>query len=244
MEMCKHLLVQIHISNTQMQAIQYLLRVQFAEPKHTRLISDRILEALGGESANKSGNRHGTTEGARLRVKENNSLTEWTTNHCKISVEELSNPKKEIQFVLSQLEKINGVERLGQFVLTRFSIFWIIPTPAMNFHELEKIYRANMISKNVITDLALDSSVILDFDINGLVFHHQSGAMEPKQLRSQYLRYDNENIPKSFLFLETTIIYKDKLEYDKKAIEIFLDNSLRHCTTHSNSFENIWGGML
>jgi len=227
-----------------MEPIQFVLSLNFVEQKSTQRVSLKVLEALGGKAPPKTPDQHIPMEGMGLKIGQEKALIDWNTGSITITIEELSNQDKAIAWIASFLDKINEVVPIKQTAMLKFTVFWILPTPQHDFTSLEKIYRMIMITKNEVSDLSSDSSTIFDIKMNNHILHHQSGAMNPQQLSQQYLKFTRSNIPKSFLFLETSIVNQNVVEYSTREMSRFMATSREDGISHSKLFENLWGGQL
>jgi len=227
-----------------MVPVQFLLMIQFAEPKHTHPLSQRINEELSGKAYKPPPGAAIPRESMRLRITEEKALIQWNTTSCSITVEELSNQEYSIDLIGSFLDRIDEVARIDQMSMRRFGVYWILPTPNHDFSSLERVYRATMITQNEISDTAYDSSVILDIGAAERTLHHQSGPMAPEQLKHDYLRFKSDNVPKSFLFLETAIMDLNVVKYSNKDMVEFMRKSRNDCISHSRLFEKVWEGRL
>ncbi|MBA7654646.1 hypothetical protein ES703_62528 [subsurface metagenome] len=227
-----------------MEPLQFASFFRFSEQKRTLPVSIQVLGALGGKAPRGDPGPDVATEGMKLEIGKEKALINWSTASLIISIEELSNQDKSIELMVSFVGKIDRVVPIEQTNALRFTIYWILPAPNHDFTSLEKIYRSTMINKNEISDLSSDSSTIIDIKMNKWILHHQSGAMTPQQLTQQYLKFRRANIPNPFLFLETSIINPNVLEYSSREIKRFFKASQENCISHSKLFEKLWEGQL
>ena len=101
-----------------------------------------------------------------------------------------------------------------------------------------------MLAKNEISDLAFDHSAIFDIKTDNWTLHHQSGAMTLEQLTAQYLAFNLDGAPTSFLFLETSVTDNNVVKYIRSNVHKFMKNALSHCESHSKLFDKIWEGKV
>lgn len=223
--------------------VKFYLFLLFAKEIRSYPLPQMIIEALGGKIPDEKKASQGM-EGMHLDVGKLKTTVEWNTASCTIATEELSDQKQSIEVILSFVEKINEVVPVREIRMRKFSTYWILPAQNYDFSSLERKYRETMLVPNDIANNASDSSAIFDINIGKWLLHHQSGAMLPKQLTSQYIHFQQDNIPKSFLFLETSIIDNSMIKYSSTDTNDFMKKSLNFCISHSKMFENIWGGVL
>lgn len=227
-----------------MKPIQFVLLLRFAEQKRTNPLSSQVLETLGGKIPEKRQSPDVPMEGMELKVNAKKATINWDTNSCLVRIEELSNEERTIETVLSFVDRINKIAPIEKIAMREFTVNWILPAPKHDFASLEKFYRANMIAKNEISDLAYDSSTVIDIKVDKYSIHLQSGAMEIQQLMQQYLRFKTEDIAKTFIFLETSVKEKNMIQYSMRDTSKFIKYSLECAISYSKLFENIWKGSL
>lgn len=197
--------------------------------------TQRLLATLGGKT---SAPDFVMERGISYRDKKNKAVVIWRPNICNITIENVSNPRDSIRTLVSYLKKINNETPIGQVSPSRFISHWIHPKSNYSFVDLERKYREIMVAENDISRAAFDSSVLYDIKTNSHVLHHQSGAMLPSQLQAK-LRFDLDNTPKTFIFLEASIILFSVLQYSSDLILDFMENALNQCISHQESFEHI-----
>lgn len=224
-----------------MRPVQFSLFLQFATEIYAYSHSQKILKTLGVKVS-----RPETLpeRGVRLKLDKDKVSVMWQPSLCHIAIENVSNSKYCIDTIMSFLEEIGKVAPIGEIRTRRFITYWILPAPNYNFASLERKYRDMMIVENDISNAAYDSSVILDISADKWTLHHQSGPMAPPQLLQTYLRFTLDNLPKTFIFLETTILDSNVVQYSRQEMHTFMAMSLEHCISHSKAFEKLWEGHL
>lgn len=215
----------------------------FEEPFLTPPVSQQVFEALGGRPELLAA-RQITTEGVNIRVDKEKMTVAWNPIGCRITMENISDRDHCLKMILSGLQTIDSAAPIGKVSANRFFTHWILPAPQYDFASLERKYREIMIVPSDITQDTYDSTVILDIKADDLTLHHQSGAMEPKQLHKVYLKYKLDNVPKVFLFLEASIQEDKVVQYAGEDMQSFLTRSLEICTSHSEVFNKFWEGLL
>lgn len=215
----------------------------FEEPVLTPPVSQQVFEALGGRPELLAA-RQITTEGVNIRVDKDKMTVAWNPTGCRITMENISDRDHCLKMILSGLQTIDSAAPIGKLSSNRFFTHWILPTPKYDFVSLERKYRETMIVPSDITRDTYDSCIILDIKVGKLTLHHQSGAMEPKQLNKVYLKYKLDNVPKVFLFLEASIQADKVVQYAGEEMQSFLTRSLEICTSHSEVFNKFWEGLL
>lgn len=182
--------------------------------------------------------------GARLEVSKDKVSVIWQPTFCRIRIENVSNLKYCIDRIMSFLGEIDKVAPIGEVSSRIFITYWILPAPNYNFASLERKYRDTMIVENDISNVAYDSSVILDISADGRTLHHQSGAMAPPQLQQTHLAFKLDNLPKAFIFLEASILDNNVIQYLREEMHSFMESSLSDCISHSKLFGEFWEGRL
>lgn len=182
-------------------------------------------------------------------VEYNNESTKnsikWDYDSCSVLYEKIDSPDTSISDTISVLENINKAAPIGQLGNTILTMYWYMPTKIDNFHDLEKKYRNRVICSLSICEGCLDSSVILELAQDKNILHHQSGPMELTQLQNQYSKFKRDDkFPKLIIFLETSFIRNEVLQYSPDAIKGFLNTSYKKCLEHSNQFEKIMEEIL
>lgn len=226
-----------------MRLVQFGIRLDFAEEGRIYTLGQKVYRAITGEVPSKP--ELGYTEGFKLRASKRKLAIIWNPHWCVVASEDVSNPDKCIETILTTLEQISSAAPIRKLNERRVITYWILPAPNYDFPSLEQKYRERMIAQNEISSLAYDSSAVFDIRIGEWILHHQSGAMDPQQLLgSDYLQFKADDIPKTLLFLDTSIVDKKVVEYSSKDIRNYLVASLDHCKFHSDAFHRIWEGIL
>ena len=224
-----------------MQPVQFGLWLQFVEEIRGHSLSYQVLTTLGGKLTEPE---RIPERGVRFRLDQDKVSIIWTPTYCFITSENVSDKKHHIDRIVSVLEIINRVATIGKLSTRRFQTYWILPTPQYDFVSLERKYRETMITQNEVTNAAYDSSTFFDIREDKWILHHQSGAMEPQQLQGSYLRFKLDNVPKTFIFLEATILDKNVIQYSKGETHSFMESSLERCVSHMKKFNQIWEKCL
>jgi hypothetical protein len=226
--------------------VQFALWLQFAEAMQLHSLSYQILTKLSGESP-KSEPEPVMERGVRLRVNKGKMTVSWIPTYCRIALEEISDisdKKRYIDRIISVLETINGVAKIGKLRNKRLLTYWILPAPQYDFVSLERKYRELMITKNDISDTAYDSSAVFDIRRDKWILHHQSGTMEPQQLQQDYLNFKLDNVPKTFIFLEAGLTDNNMIQYSREEVYSFMEMALENCISHMEEFNRICEGCL
>jgi len=214
----------------------------FAEEKRRYSLSDEVYKALAAEPREQR--RPVPEHSVMLRFTEDKLTVIWTPALCRVILEKVSSFDDCIATILDLLQTINETAPIRELRHRRAFTHWILPTPKYDFTSLEKKYRKTMIADTVITNLAFDSSVIIDSAVNDWMLHHQSGAMTDKQLLDEHLRFKLGDLPKVFLFLEASIEDKKVVQYSGEEMRNYLTKSFELCQSHSDVFEKIWEGVI
>lgn len=224
-----------------MQPVQFGLWLRFVEEMRRYSLSYQIFTTLGGKSTEPE---RITERGVRLRLNQDKASVTWTPTHCYIASENVSDKKHCIDRIISVLEIINSVVTIEKLSDRRLQTYWILPTLQYDFVSLERKYRETMVTQNDVSNAAYDSSTIFDIRGDKWSLHHQSGAMEPQQLQRTYLRFKLDNVPKTFIFLEATIIDKNVIQYSRGEMHGFMERSLENCVSHMEKFNRFWEERL
>jgi len=224
-----------------MLPVQFGLLLRFATEIHAYSHSQRILETLGVKVTK---TETLPERGVRLRVEQDKVAVVWQPNLCHITIENVSNPKHCIDVIMELLKGIVEIAPIDKTSRRMFNTFWILPAPNYNFASLERKYRDMMIVENEISSVAYDSSVILDISSGKWTLHHQSGPMAPPQLHQTYLRFKLDKVPKTFVFLEATMLDNDLIQFSLEETHNFMEKSLDDCVSHSELFHQFWEGRL
>jgi hypothetical protein len=226
--------------------VQFALRLEFAEAMKIHSLSYQIFTTLTGKSPKPEPDIV-VERGVRLRIDKDKISVSWVPTYCQIALEEISDisdKKHYIDGIISVLETINGIAKIGKLSNKKLLTYWILPTPQYDFVSLERKYREIMITKNDISDTAYDSSAIFDIKRDQWILHHQSGPMEPRQLQQDYLSFKLDNVPKTFIFLEATLTDNNMIQYSKEEVCNFMERALENCISHMEGFNRICGGCL
>ena len=229
-----------------MKPVQFGLWLQFAEAIHIRTLSYQIFTTLSGKSPEQEPEPV-MERGVRLRLNRGKMTVSWRPTSCQVASEEISdisNKKQYIDRIISILETINGISKIGKLRNKRLLTYWILPTLQYDFVSLERKYREMMITKNDISNTAYDSSTIFDIKRDKWILHHQSGAMEPQQLQQNYLSFKLDNLPKAFVFLEASLLDNTMIEYSRGEVYGFMERALEICISHMEEFNRFWEGRL
>lgn len=120
----------------------------------------------------------------------------------------------------------------------------MLPAPEHDFTTLEHLYREKSIIQYSYMNSIYDSSVLFDSKIGNYILHHQSGPMEPDQLNTDFLEFERKGLPKTFIFLYTSILDGTRLQYNKEEMTRFIREAFNYCLTHSNKFRESWERYL
>jgi len=224
-----------------MQPVQFGLWLQFVEEIRGHSLSYQLLTTLGGKSTEPE---RIPERGVRFLLDQDKVSIIWMPTYCFITSENISDKNQHIDRIVSVLEIINKVATIEKLRTRRFHTYWILPTPQYDFVSLERKYRETMIKQNEVTNAAYDSSTFFDIRVDKWSLHHQSGAMEPQQLQRRYLRFKLDNVPKTFIFLEATILDENVIQYSKGEMHGFMESSLEYCVSHMEKFNQIWEKCL
>jgi len=203
--------------------------------------SYQISRALGGKSPEAE---RIMDRGVRLEFDKDKIAVVWAPTGCQIALENISDTKHCIDGIISVLETINGVARIGKLRDRRLLTYWILPTPQYDFVSLERKYREIMITQNDISNSAYDSSAIFDIKRDRWILHHQSGAMVRKQLQQGYLNFELDNVPETFIFLEAGLTDDNVIQYSRGETYSFMERSLENCISHMEKFNRFCEGRL
>lgn len=226
----------------ELRLVQFGIRLDFAEEGRIYSIGQKVSEAITGEIPSKHEPKY--EENFRLRSSKRKVAIAWNPLWCAVTSEDVSNLDKCIEIILTTLEQIRAAAPIYKLNERRVTTYWILPAPNYDFPSLERRYREKMLAQNEISSLAADSSAVFDIRIGELTLHHQSGAMLPQQLSSDYLQFKLDDMPEAFLFLEASIADKKVVEYSSEDIRNDLVASLDYCKSHSDAFHRIWEGIL
>jgi len=219
--------------------VQLGLFIRFAKEITTSSLSQKILHELGGFPL-----KTADEEGVRLKLPAEKLSIIWTSNGCSIRSENLKDAQSSSTTILNTLSAINELVVFDQLSDRRLGTCWILPMSKYTLKELEQLYRQEMMTKHSNYDGVYDSSVILDIKREGKILHHQSGPMDYKQLKRDYLRYELKDVPQAFLFLEASVSDSKTVKYSFDNMRSFMLDSFSCCESHSKEFESIWGGRL
>ncbi|HUX48137.1 MAG TPA: hypothetical protein VMV76_03020 [Dehalococcoidia bacterium] len=232
-----------------MKPVQFVLRLQFAEAVRINSLSHQIFTTLTGESP-KPESELIVERGVRVQVNEDKMTIWWNPTYCRIALEKISDipnvsdKKHYIDRIISVLENINEVAKIGKLSNKILITHWILPTPQYDFVSLERKYKELMVAKNDISDNAYDSSTIFDIRKDKWILHHQSGPMEPEQVQKQYLSFKLDNVPKTFIFLEAGLTDNNVIQYSREEVRSFMEGALENCISHMEEFNRICEGCL
>jgi len=223
------------------QPVQFGLWLQFVEEIRRYSLSYQIVTTLGGKLPEPE---RIPERDVRFKLHQDKVSIIWTPAYCFITSENVSDKKHHIDRILSVLEIIDRVATIEKLSTRRFQTYWILPTPQYDFVSLARKYRETIITQNEVSNAAYDSSTIFDIRGDKWILHHQSGAMEPQQLQQTYLRFKLDNVPKTFIFLEATIIDRNVIQYSRGEMQGFMERSLENCVSHMEEFNRIWERCL
>lgn len=214
----------------------------FAEQKSRYPLSDDIYQVLAG----KPHERHSpVAEGhVRLKLVKERTGIRWDPTMYGIIVQKTCDFARYGEILVGYSERINKAVPIGRLDRRILFTYWMIPAEGYDFASLEAKYREIMLAPSDIAGLASDSSVIVDIPAEGLVLHHQSGAMTVDQLQREYLVFDESQLPKVIIFLEVSIIDKKAVEYSAEELKFFISRGFELCKSHSDMFYNIWKEVL
>ncbi len=224
-----------------MRLIHLALTLNFEKEFISESISQRLHKALTGKT---SLCEELEEPGVEFRSLKKRQQVNWDSTSCRIVMESVADYSECITKMAAILETINQIAPIGRLSRKEFVTYWIIPANDYSFRLLEKKYRDTFIAPQRIWDNGYDSSVIVDMKINGMVLHHQSGAMERTQLRREYAAFKLDDVPPVFVFLLATVESFKMIEYSYNDISCFLNMAVDNCKIHSELFEETIKAIL
>lgn len=225
-----------------MQLLGTELKFDFVKEVREHTLAQRVHKAITGELPKEP--KQPIEERVLVRSAKEKLAIRWDSQSFGVVTQEMLSIDSFVKTVTTLLDKINEVSPINQVKDRMIITEWLLPTPKCDFSALERKYRKAMISPQAIQDGAFDSSVILDSKIKDWILHHQSGAMEPKQLHDDYLIFKLDNVPKVFIFLLVSITETKVVKYSSEEIRNFLPKAFDLCKSHSDAFEKIWEAAL
>jgi len=223
-----------------MQLIHFGAEIKFGKEGRVPTPAYRVFQALGGRAKGRGPREPGT----HVEIRDQRAVVTWDYDGCGIYIEKIKNGDACIEFVTQQLDVINSTAPIAQTVDRRVITNWILPAPKHTFSSLEELYRERMIAKREFMQRTYDSSVMLDIAADDCILHHQSGAMEPKQLCDKFLQFERKDLPKVFVFLYASLIEIKVIQYSREGMQRYLEKAFDHCKAHSEVFSKIWEGYL
>jgi len=223
-----------------MQLIHFGVEIKFGKEGRVPTPAYRVFQALGG----KVKGRGPREPGAHVEIRGQRAVVTWDYDGCEIYIEKIENGDACIEFVMQQLDVINSVTPIAQVADRGVITNWILPAAKHSFLSLEELYREKMITNREFMQGTYDSGIVLDIAVDDCVLHHESGAMELKQLCDDYLHFERKDLPKVFLFLYASQRETKLIQYSKEGMQHYLGKALDHCKAHSEVFSKIWEGYL
>jgi hypothetical protein len=218
------------------------LTLDFAEETRLKTPAKFFREVLGVDG-------FGSVEGEEHIVKRDEKAKfalSWRYSHCSMVQESKEDSQECIDLFISFLEKINAAVPIGKLSRTMLRVDLVFPsTNTTQFKYLELCYRKTFIKDNGLFENIYDSSVVWDMDFGQWKLHHQSGAMEVKQLQKDFREFKiKENHPTLFLFLLIQVTNNNVIEYYKESFKELISSGLQACESHANNFGKIVEGIL
>lgn len=223
-----------------MQLVHLGIEVEFEESSQFYTPARRVFSAFGG----RVGESRPREPGATVRITDVPALIKWQYDKCAIAIERTADHDECISRMVRYLETVDGAARIGNIRGAHLISYWILPAPKHSFASLEELYRRTMIAQEGFMESTYDSSVILDMTSEDCTLHHQSGAMEPKQLLKDYLEFEQEGLPEVFLFLYAGVRQRKVIQYSKREMRRFVEEAFGHCDRHSAEFGRMWEGSV
>ena len=223
-----------------MQLIYFGAEIKFGKEGRVSTPAYRVFQALGGRVKGRGPSEPGT----RVEIPDQRAVVTWDYGGCAICIEKIANRDACIEFVTQQLDAINSAAPIAQIADRRVITNWILPAPKHAFSLLEELYREKMITNREFMQGTYDSGIVLDIAVDDCVLHHQSGAMELKQLCDDYLHFERKDLPKVFVFLYASLIEIKVIQYSREEMQRYLEKAFDHCKAHSEVFSKIWEGYL
>jgi hypothetical protein len=116
---------------------------------------------------------------------------------------ELEAPATSEQHAKTALDLMTRMHEASNFPTLaeiRYESIFIRPYP-LPFHELLSLVKERFLRSSPVADAATDVGLVFDQHEADTVKNVVLGPMAPAQLKSQYLRWERERIPDTFLFL-------------------------------------------
>lgn len=223
-----------------MELVSFELDIQFTETGQIDTPAYRLFKAVSSEPKPKKLEE----PGVRITDKKKSTIIGWEYDSCYIKIENQVNSDKCIKLLFQYLDIINSIAPITEIESRNLTTHWMIATPNYDFISLEQLYRGKSIQQYSFVNGVYDSSVIFDIKIGNYSLHHQSGAMESNQLNTDYLEYERKDLPKTFIFLDASILDETILQYNREGMESFTREAFNYCLAHSKEFGELWERYL
>lgn len=170
----------------------------------------------------------------------------WEYGSLGLLKEDVRNVQDCINKFLETIKRINAIAPIQKLSARELRVDWMLPVDKKySFRQLHTRYVTTFIRNRELLRKAVDSSVLLDINCEQGILHHESGPMKISQLKEDFRAFDTRrDHPKLFMFLQTEVENKQRVEYSEEDTIEFMRESFSICKSHARRFEKIMEAML
>ncbi len=123
-------------------------------------------------------------------------------------------------FFIDDFQKLQQVISLNKIKSKRIGYRNIyIKKNKNNFQEDLIFFKEKFYSNNQLINKAADVGITLDFNFEDTGAHFQTGPMNNKQLKTQYLEFEHFDIPDNFLFLDIDLFSNEPIQIEIQEVQ-------------------------
>lgn len=126
---------------------------------------------------------------------------------------------------VDMITRLNDASQLPALKEIRYDSIFIEPY-SLPFHELVVFLKQRFLRSSAVVDSATDIALVFDQHEGEIVRHMQIGPMDAEQLRQEFLRWPDENIPDTFLFLGLGYWCSKEAPFEAESLREFLNDAV------------------
>jgi len=200
--------------------IKTVVRLEFSEPTRPWLEMREILRVAGGNPTVEL-----QASPMVLDQPEKRQRLVLAVRTLVLEQELPASADQSLDQALEMIRRLNDASNLPSVKQIRHDSVFIEPYP-LPLHELVVFLKERFLRSNPTVESATDIGLTFDQHEDEVVKRMQIGPMDAEQLRQEVLRWPEEGIPDTFLFLGLAYESNREAPYTLEALREFMENAI------------------
>lgn len=198
------------------ELVRTVIRLEFAEPLQPWLeVRGLFRVASGNENVELKG------ESTYFENEENWQRIGFQMRGFSFEQEGDRTNEMVLQNALQAFSELNDVSSFPTIEKVRVDSMYIDPY-GLSFRELCSDFQRAYLQNTALIEHATDLGLTFEQDEGHVIRHVQLGPMEPKELQTNFLRWERESTPDLFLFMGLGFQWNVEMEYTSQELGIVL----------------------